>query len=292
MSKTIFRILPLLALMSVSGAVFAQMSGSAPAQDAATKKDEAVTLRRAFTAGEKTTYVVNSVMDGKLDLSQFGQGMTDMTMKSSMNLQVIIDSFDKDKKSAKFTGKATENTLEMEPAPPGMTAPKEFTVKGEVNERNEVTDPKIEGIDGMSKMMVMGTVQTIFRSLVFPEGPVKVGDTWAQPKSVKFEGGTTDSDLKATFNGIDKLNDKSVYKITIKGTTKSVGEAKGEEGGMGNIKSTTESTVDSVVLLDIETGKILQVTTSGDVNVATEIVDMGVTVPVKGHYTSKIVLKA
>lgn len=45
---------------------------AAPTQDAATKKDEAVTLRRAFTAGEKTTYVVNSVMDGKLDLSQFG----------------------------------------------------------------------------------------------------------------------------------------------------------------------------------------------------------------------------
>ena len=151
-------------------------------------------------------YTVNSVMDGKLDLSQFGQGVQDMSMKSSMDLLVIIDSFDKEKKLAQFTGKVTKNTLEMEPAPPGMTAPAEFTVKGAVNDRNEVTDPKIEGIDGMSKMMVMGTVQSVFRSLVLPEGPVKVGDTWAQPKSVKYEGGTAENDLKATCVGTDTLN--------------------------------------------------------------------------------------
>ena len=295
MKKSVYRIFHVLAMVSVGVAAVAQsapMGGGAPAQVEGAKKDEGVVLRRAFTAGDKMNYTVNSVMDGKLDLSQFGQGVQDMSMKSSMDLLVIIDSFDKEKKLAQFTGKVTKNTLEMEPAPPGMTAPAEFTVKGAVNDRNEVTDPKIEGIDGMSKMMVMGTVQSVFRSLVLPEGPVKVGDTWAQPKSVKYEGGTAENDLKATFVGTDTFNGKSVYKITVKGTTKSVGEAKGEEGGMGNIKSTTDNTVDSVVLLEIETGKILQVTTSGDVTVATEIVDMGVTVPVKGHYTSKVTLKA
>lgn len=272
--KAFLKAFPLLAVVAMGSVALAE---------------DTYTIRRTLTEGEKTKYTIQSVMDGKLDLSAFGQGSMDLSVKSGMTLLMVIEKV-KDGK-ATFSGKVTDHTLEMEPAPPGDSVPKEFSVKGSLTDRNDVSDIKFEGLTGMSKMMTEGSMQGILRSLVLPEKAVKIGESWEQPKTVKLPSGSIDSDVKATLVAVEKKDDKEFYKISLKGKAKTVGEVGAEEGGgmgMGKMKSTSDSTIDAIVMLDKATGKLISMTNSGDISVATEMVDMGMTIPMSGKMTMKV----
>ena len=268
----------LLLLLALSASLSAHAAG------------EEYLLRRIFTEGETMKYKVSTVSDMTADM--IGQ-QSQLQFQNGLMLAITVGKVNKETGTAEVSGKITEHFFKMEPDMSGgqMSVPKEFSFTGKLSNRYEPSDVKYEGLDAMAKAMAGSTINSVLESMVFPEGKIKVGDSWEQPKSRKADTTTTDQAVKATLVAIEKMGDRDAFKITLKGKVKSVTTPPAGGGGdnpMGNMKTTSETEVDSVIYIDKETGKMLKATANGPINITTELTDMGMTIPMKGTYTSTI----
>lgn len=250
--------------------------------------DKTYTLRRTLVDGEKTKYTYKNAFDADLDLSSVGAPNMAISVSQSMTLTFAITKPADDKKSATLTVMATDIEFTMEPAMPGAgEMPKSMSATGKISERNEVSDMKVEGATEMMKMMGGSTIDALSRTFTFPEKALKAGDTWEVKEDRKGEYGTSKTDAKATFAGVEKMFDMDVAKITFKGTNVSSMESEGM--GMGPMKSTVNVTLDAVMYFELSTGRLVKTSsTSQPIEIMTEM--SGMNLPMKGTYSTEMVM--
>lgn len=96
------------------------------------------------------------------------------------------------------------------PIPAPNEAPREIVVKGRMDSRYRVFEPKVEGLNPAMAMMSQN-LSGMNLGIELPEGPVKVGDTWdvTIPKN-PFLGEKVQT-LKASFAGQKSVDGRSVY---------------------------------------------------------------------------------
>ncbi|MBS1706673.1 MAG: hypothetical protein JST40_12435 [Armatimonadetes bacterium] len=258
----------------------------------AVSAQESYTLKRVLTKGEKTAYRSDTVVDVQMDASAMGGGTMPITFKAGMNLILTVGDVDSTKGTAALTGKITENEFTMEPdmSQGMMSVPKEFSFTAKLDEQSALSDFKVEGLDAQAKQMMANSLNSLGSMLSFPKTAVKLGDSWKMPATTKMEGGQMTSDITVKLEGLDKEGEIEVYKLGIKGTSKTVAEGSGEAAGGGAMTMTTENDIDGMALVERTTGKLIKYQSSGKLKMTVEMKDMGMTIPMDGSFTSKMVL--
>lgn len=254
--------------------------------------DDAVVMKRTLTESEKSEYNLDSVFDASLDLSAVGQSTMDFSVKSGMKIVFTTGKVDKEKKLADVKGKVTDFKMDMQPDMGGMggDTPTSFEFLGKMNETGGMSDVKVDGLNGMTKQMMGGTLLMLTNGFVFSATAVKPGDTWKLPKVGKTEFGDVTSDLTAKFVGAEKVGTIDAYKITVKGTMKNVFHMAAGEGPMGEMTTTSDTKVESTIFVDKATGKTLKYNSQG--TVVSNVDAGGMTIPMKGSFTSVMLLSS
>jgi hypothetical protein len=101
---------------------------------------------------------------------------------------------------------------------------------------------------GLKQMMSQG-------SITFPKEPVKVGESWNQSTSVKLPFGKMTGDMKLTYQGTEKVGDKTLAKIGV--VTKAA--FADDEKAQITMKITSQK-ADGHFLFDAEAGRLQEST--------------------------------
>lgn len=271
---------------------------------------ETVTLRRLFTEGQEDVYKVATLIDQEIDTSSFGQQSQNMKIDSSMTMTYKLGKFDKEKNQSELEIKVSDMDFKMDlpmgGAEQGMGEfPKTYTIKGKLNQFNQLSDVKIEGLPAMAMMFTGSSMAQSLNVVSFPEQALKIGESWdlKWPKDPLFGG--TEPKLKATLKGSKEYEGVPVHEIAIKGVVelridpaemaKAAGAGEADMGMMGGMKMLISGTMDmdTVVLVDRSNGRLVMVDSKGDSNLTLELSDMGITLPIRGKTSSvmKLVTK-
>lgn len=258
---------------------------------------DGVKLRRTFSSNTEDLYVCeysgnNSVEapTGQMDFKIKGSNNLVIKYKDVKDAAVNIDMVTKDMK------------FEMEGMPDGMGGapgadqmPKEITVSGTLDERNRVKFGKSNApMDPMTQSMLSSLSSTNTGFFVeFPEGPVKVGESW-EIKMPKTSEKSPDTTLKATLTA-DK---GSQWEVTVAGKfpmkVDSAEAAKGNQnaGGM-QMEFIMNMTMDTTytIMVDKASGKTQSVTGKIGTKMSMELPSFGMTIPGSGNMTFTAKLK-
>lgn len=259
---------------------------------------DGVKLRRTFTANTEDVYVCEysgtqtvEAPTGPMEFKMKGSNNMLIKYKDIKDATCNIDMVTKDMK------------LEMEGLPDGMGAPgadnlpKEVTASGTMDERNRVTFAKSNTpMDPMTQSLLssLGSINYGF-FVEYPEGAVKVGDTWeiTVPKAKEKDA---DTKLKATLTA-DKgtnwevtITGKMPMKIDSAEAAKSQGGA--AQGGM-QMDFVMNMMMDSTytILVDKATGKTQTFNGKVDTKMNMELTGMGMTIPGSGTMNITVKLK-
>jgi hypothetical protein len=233
----------------------------------AARTDDSVLLRRVLTEGETVTYV--TTIDVSQQMNVGGLGDQDLTIKGTSGLTVKVGKVDKEKGTAKVETTTTVGKMEMGGSIAGMVPPmsdvKPIVQSGTISDRNRFTaDPTTNAAPGMMQLMSGGQQSSVSQFLDFPEGPVKVGETWdvLVPKgSMTYP---EDQKLTATLKGEKDVDGVAAWVVTITGTyLAKIDSSKipgAQENPMGTINVDAKSVVTAEATLDKVTGKVLTMT--------------------------------
>ena len=261
---------------------------------------EAMTLRRTFTEGQVDVYEVATNIAQTVDTSAFGGPPQDMNIDTSMKLAYVTGKVNAEKGTAamKVTVKDIEFKMDGPMGQmPGMgEMPKEYTITGILNARNQMSDIKIEGLPAAMAMMTNQQTTQQMNSMSFPEGPIAVGGTWKYefPDTEAFKGMTPN--ITAKFVGEKEWEGLKALDISFVGTIDMKMDPSAMGGEMpGGMKMMIVGTMDmkGSVLIEKGTGRLLFSESVGTSNLKLEMTDMGTTLPMTGKSTSimKLVVK-
>lgn len=272
---------------------------------AATAQDSFL-LRRQLVEGAKDAYTVETVMDSTI---QAPTGDMQMKTTTSMLYTINVGKVDKDKGVADVETVVTDIQLKMEGPMADMMQgqganqiPKEIKANGKLSDRGRMTDMKVQGASA-AMMMSMGTASmsgdTFF---AYPDGPVKVGDTWdvLTPKMPLL--GNKEHKLTAKYVADEAVGDTKAMKVVVAGTIPmdiNVSEmmqqmgTQGGVGGLGDMKMLMKGSVEisGTAWLDKASGKILSLENTMDMKTQMELPDMGMTINMPGKAKSTMKLK-
>ncbi len=262
-------------------------------------RQETYTLRRTYTEGAKDIYKIASSTDSVVDASAFGGGNQNMKTTSSMTLAFNYVKVDKEKANADVTIDVSDVEFDMDSEmgkPPGMgDAPKTFKVTGKMNAFGAFSDIKIEGLDPQIMQFMSSAVSAFSNSVIFPEKAVAIGDTWEikAPKNKVF--GDTESKLTAKLLSLKDADGVKCYEIKVTGPVEmkmdpsEMAKDSGKEPTGMRMVITGHFDVDSVVLIEKDSGRLHQVDTQAKSDMKVELADMGASIPIKG--TSSTIVK-
>lgn len=252
---------------------------------------DGVTLRRAFTANSEDAYVcefsgTNNIESpaGPMEFKLKGSNNMIIKYKDVKETGCDIDLVTKDMKFE------MEGMEAMGGGPDTSRMPKEITVPGKLDARNRVTFEKAaKGLDPMMQSMLSSLSSTNTGFFVeFPEGPVKVGDTWeiAMPKTTDK---APDVKLKAALVA-DKGN---AWEVSVGGKFPMKMDMSQMAEQTGGMEMVMNMTMDSAftVLVDKATGKSTSVNGKIDSTMKLEITSMNMTIPGTGKMTFTAKLK-
>lgn len=257
---------------------------------------DAITLRKELKAGGKDTYKIESNVRSITDIPQMGE--QEMIVKSTM-LYTLTTAAPADGK-ADLGAQMSDIKLEMEGPlaqmmQGGPEVPKELKFKGKIDDRNRITDLKVDGKADMITMMMAGSNNFMNFFIEFPEKAVKVGDTWPVviPKNPMI--GNEESTLTARLTG--ERDGKWVLKMS--GDLKINGDLsdfmKGQDPtGTGmemKLKMTGGIKMSSEALVDKITGQTLEMTTEMDSDTVTDIENLGIKTSQKSKGKVKMTLQ-
>ena len=245
-----------------------------------------VTLRLSLDKPFTQNYLVETKMVQQIDLSAAGQGEQEMVMNTSMLYKYDVAKAAEDGKADMKTT-VSDIKVEMEggQGAPGMDMPKEIVMKGKVDNLGKMYEMKVEGQVNPQIEAMMGSATNGTNTLVFPDKPVNVGDTWKfKMPATKY---TKESELTATF--VETKNENGVvHKIKVTGPVISDTKMGGEETGgqQMTIKGTTN--MEMTYEVDGATGwtKALNGKMTSDSTI--DIESVGITLKMKGAGTVKM----
>jgi hypothetical protein len=254
---------------------------------------DAVSLRRKFEPAAKDIYKVTMTAKTTMDIPQLGEQQ--MSTTGSMEYTFLTDSVNEGK--ADLSISMTDIQFEMDgPMAQLMqgtpTMPSEIKFKGKMDERNRMSEFKVDGkLDPMAMMLAnMNNVTTFFTE--FPEGPVKLGDSWTVviPKNPMI--GSQDSKMVAKLEG----EKDGKWVISMEGDITLNGDLsefmKGQDPtGMGMemvVKVKGVIKVKATSLVDKQTGKTVQMDMDMTTDSVTDIENLGLKTAQKA--TSKVAM--
>lgn len=264
---------------------------------AVAQAEDTYTLRRIFTVGEADTYKMASSSDTNLEIP--GQGAQAMKFEQSNKVTYTTKKFDKEKGEAQVEIKFFEVEAKMDGPMPMGDMPKEYSVMATFDGRNRMKDMVITGLPGMMRMTSESSMRQMLGGMQYPEAAVKVGDSW----DVKFEKDkmmfATDQILKAKLISVKDIDGKKIGEISVKGPMEiavDVSKLMEEAGGgadnpMAGMKMNMGGKIqnDTVLTIDMATGKIISMDTNATSDLNMEMVDMGMKIPLSS--TVKSIMK-
>jgi hypothetical protein len=233
----------------------------------AARTDDTVLLRRVLTEGDTVSYL--TTIDVAQQMTVPGMGDQDLTVKGSTGVTVKVGKVDKENGTALVETTTTVNKMEMGGSISGMVPPmsdvKPIVQKGTITVRNRFTvDPTTVPGAGMMQMMSGGNQSAVSQFIDFPEGPVKIGDTWDVIIAKGLMTYPEDQKLTATFKGEKDADGTPAWVVTITGTFLSkIDSSKipgAQENPMGSIKVDGKSSLTAEVALEKATGKMISMT--------------------------------
>lgn len=251
------------------------------------------TIRRVFVKGETDTYDMASNSDNTIDLSAFGQGSMPMKMEMSGKVGYTTKSID-EKGVATVEIKFSKMEMTMDGPMPGGDMPKEYSMTAKVDSQNRYKDVKVEGLPVMMRMTSEQSIKSMFAGFEFPEGAVKVGDTWEI--KIPKDGKTFSKDqvAKAKLAGSKVVDGKTILDIEVEGdleieidASKLGDGGNAPEGMPANMMVKGKVRNKSVVRVDAATGKMVYMEADSNSDMAVEM-DMG-KIPMSG--TTKVIIK-
>lgn len=252
---------------------------------------DGVKLRRAFTAGSEDTYAFTFDLNMNMETPA---GDQPIKIKGSNTYVVKY----KEVKDSACTVDLVTKDIKIEAdgpmgSPDDSTMPKEMTISGKLDDRNRLSDIKsAAAMPPMMQMMLSSlSSSTTGYFIEFPEGPIKVGDSWdlVAPKMAEK---LPDVKLKAKLNADkDKAWEVLVTgKAPFKMNSADLAKTGADTGGMEvNVDGTMDTTY--TVLVDKATGKTISVDGKVLSDLKLEIASMSMTIPSKGTTTFSAKLK-
>lgn len=263
----------------------------------ATPTQEGVLLRLKLENGSTVTHT-STFKSKQVISSEMMGGEQEILVDGSMKMKQTISGVSEDGKMASLTIDVSDLKMEMGGAMAAMAGsqdmPKGYTIKAKIDDRNRMTDVKVEGIEGQMRMMMAQQTESMaaFSSVIFPEAPVKVGDTFEMelPPSMMYGKGEK---LSAKFVGEKEMDGMQVREFAITGKVKmnmDVGKMMEEAGGdnpMSGMKMIMTGTMDvsSTAMVDMN-GRLVRMQMKMTSDGKMEMPDMGMTMGVKGEVTS------
>ncbi|MFZ4507335.1 MAG: hypothetical protein ACOYON_06530 [Fimbriimonas sp.] len=265
---------------------------------------DTVTLRRQLTDGTTEKYKIESTVKQSVEVPGMGEQNIDITTVMTYALKIG--------KTDAATGLASVETvsklekMSMEGMPGGGGSPdlpeeakKEMVVPGKLDVRNRL---KIENANiptGPAAMLSGGSsaTQTVGIFFEFPEGPIKIGDSWdvVIPKGPLMY--KEDQKLKATLVGEKDADGVKAWVIKMEGTLKmepdmeammKANAAQAGGGQMPNMKMTGTMEMSTEGLVDKATGVTIRMLTKYKMSNEMELVDQGMKLDLKGSGTTKV----
>jgi hypothetical protein len=179
-----------------------------------------VKLRYKFKQGESLNYtmVMNQDMNITSEAMPGAPQKIDMVMNIDMYQKATKVKADGAQVEVGFTKFDAKMMMGGNEIPiPGMDAMKKLRMSMHMNSRGEMGEPELvnpDEVDATVKQMAQSMKKTMSQnSLVFPEKPLKPGDSW-----------TTEQDLPADLPGAPDLKMKLKGKYTYTGTKKVKGK--------------------------------------------------------------------
>lgn len=162
----------------------------------------------------------------------------------------------------------------------GPEMPREFTMKGKINQFGEVTGlaaPQLGAQGGMGAGLMMmlggGGQQLVVPTLKFPENPLRIGDSWEIPMPPNPMLGMEAQKMKATLVSQRDLDGLMIYNIALKAQSplavdmarlmEAQGAAGNEMAGfLADMKISGNMDTSAVVWIEQETGRIVKYETT------------------------------
>jgi hypothetical protein len=270
----------------------------------AAKTQESFTLRLVLTEGQRTVYTQSVVVDHTMDAAALGGGAQDMEITMTSTMTHTFGRVDPEARKAALTIEVSDLKMEAE----GMAGlmmddgvPDGYKMTAKIDERNRISELKAEGMPAMMAAWAGGErgLEAAMNIFVFPEQPVRVGDTWEMklPKSPMF--GDAEPVMKVTLKEVKEVEGKRALVLEVKGEMPmnvNFGELMRDApdaGPMGEMDMRMTGTVDSVATVTIEaaTGRMLAMESTATSDIQMEIVDIGAKVPITGTTRTVIRLK-
>jgi len=237
------------------------------------RADDAFTFRRIFVVGETDTYDLANSSDMTIDLSAMGAGS--QSFKTEMGGKLTYKTLKVNSEKGEATVEAKFHDLDMKMDMPGMQdMPKEFTMTGTMDARNRYKDVKLEGMPDMMRLTSESSMKQLASAFQFPEGPVKVGESWdfVIPKDGKVF--TKDQTMKVKFLSTKVVDGKTLADLDVSGdieldidSSKLGGDGGGSPMGDMTIKGKVHNK--SLVRIDVASGKLvyLETDSNSDMNI-------------------------
>jgi hypothetical protein len=189
-------------------------------------------------------------------------------------------------------------TIEIKNAKTETSAPvpqpniEDIKVEGVLDDRYQLSDVKVPEDADPQVAAVLKMASQSFNAYLFPENPVKVGDTWEipMPQTQGMKG--MDVKLLATYAGVKNVEGKDYHAVTINQEIPldmDVSETAGEQGAaMGEMRMKGSMKMSSESLFEIETGKLFSMTSDSEMDVVMTIAAIGGEVTVVGKIKSTV----
>lgn len=262
-------------------------------------RPQEILLRRTFQPNAKDSYAVEMNSKNTLDMGGMGMGEQEMEIKGTMDVTLSTGKVEGTKAEVEI--KTTNMKFEYG----GMAAmaagsmgdiPKEVVVKGKMDERNRVSETKIEGVDPRMQMMMNSNMSTMGQFIEFPEKPVKVGDSWEVVLPKNELAGLEETKLKATLmeeraDGY-ALSMTGVIPMKLDLAELAKKNPKAVEGmPMTDVLVTGTMDLKMEGLVEKGTGRTIRLTTRLRQKTTTNVRQMGITSDSSGETVVKMTLK-
>lgn len=249
-------------------------------------------LRRTLVEGQTDTYELAMTNQQTVDASAFGGPPQEVNFDMGMKITYTTGKVDKEKNTAAVTIKVHDIETKMDGPMAQMSGmagmPKEYSVTGTMNDRNQITDIKMEGLPAAVQAMSSQQISQMTNSISFPEGPVRVGSTWKleMPKGLPDTGMTPN--LTAKVLGEKEWEGLKAVEVEIEGPIDmKMDPSAGNPDATGGMRMMITGTVESktTMLIEKATGRMLFSESTGTSNMKIELTDMGATLPMTGKTT-------
>jgi len=262
---------------------------------------EGILLRRELKDGAEDQYSVT--FTSKQSVASSAMGDQDFEVAGSMKIMQKMSEVSEKKDLATVVLNVSDLDLKLSGAAAMAESmmgqfPKSYSVKGKLDSLNSYKDLKVEGLNAQQQLMV-GSLQSITSMIGFrfPETAIKAGDTWDVnvPKNPKL--GTEAAVLKAKLVGDKKVGDHDVWEVTLQGkipVNLDVGKMMESSDSTGmppmNMVMKGTNTMNTVYFIQKSTGKLVSMETTLNSDQSMDMVDMNMTVDVKGTTTATMKL--